>query len=1012
MAIFDVSDYGAVADGVTDARPHIQAALDAAGLAGGTNTVVIPAGTYFLSNMLVVPSNVTLQGVGAATVLVTPPGDLPGVNFDGVWHFGVIGLIGVTDAAVKNLSIDMETNNTHANGIIMATDGLGNVTTGSHIEGVYIEGNNSHQYLIWNFNAQNTTIINNTLDGNVTSGAASEQEGIEVFGGQNVLIQSNTLTDIGSNAIYAWEDVTIPSPFSGIDIIGNTVIRGKQGIFVVPYTTASDINITGNSTDGQFGRGIFIASANGTTLSNVLVDGNTITNAAEIGIWLSDQGASWNDVVVTNNNVQHVTGRSSSTGIRVDAENVEITNNAVSDVNYAGIYFANASNSSATGNVITDARTLPLYVETYNSTNVVFSDNEGVLQSSSGASATIVLGDTEIDATGQSTTITIIFNTIIPGFEADNVVLPSGVSVSSLTSTNGGRTWTGTLTVADNVFISAGTVQLTLVDVLVNLSGTPYLISATASFVANTYDGVVLTAGDGGESLVGGIGNDTLIGGTSNDTLNGGLGSDSMSGGAGNDAYHVDASGDLTIEQAGQGDDTAIASVSWTLGAGQAVETLRVNTSNASAITLTGNDLANNFYGRAAGADTLIGAGGNDRLFDQGGASTLNGGGGDDFFFVTNTGTRVIEANGGGSDSLYVTVNYTLAAEQAIEYINLYSSGGLNVAGNEFDNWIDGGGGNDTINGGNGNDYITGGNGNDSLVGGAGNDRMLGGSGTNTMIGGAGNDTFFVASTTDIVSEATGGGSDTVLASISWTLGAGQSVEFLQVAAATVGSIALAGNELANTLYGRAAGGDTLDAGGGNDRLFDLGGATTMIGGSGDDFIMLSNAGSAAFEAVGGGADSLYVTVSYSLTAGQEIEYVNLYSSSGLSVAGNEFANWIDGGVGNDTIDGGSGNDYLVGGAGNDVIVGGFGNDKIEGLLGDGDDTFVFANTWGNDIVLGFDNDHDTLDLTQVSGLDNVSQLTIATLYDSSLLISYGNDSIRLIGNVNAITILDDIIVA
>ena len=60
--------------------------------------------------------------------------------------------------------------------------------------------------------------------------------------------------------------------------------------------------------------------------------------------------------------------------------------------------------------------------------------------------------------------------------------------------------------------------------------------------------------------LIGTNGNDTLIGLVGADTLNGGLGADRMVGGNAGDLYYVNDAGDLTIEVAGGGADTVIAS--------------------------------------------------------------------------------------------------------------------------------------------------------------------------------------------------------------------------------------------------------------------------------------------------------------------------------------------------------------------------------------------------------------------------------------------------------------------
>lgn len=147
-------------------------------------------------------------------------------------------------------------------------------------------------------------------------------------------------------------------------------------------------------------------------------------------------------------------------------------------------------------------------------------------------------------------------------------------------------------------------------------------------------------------SLVGNVGNDTLHGSSRGDLLNGKAGADIMAGHVGNDRYYVDNAGDRIIELDGEGTDTIYASVSYTLRAGQEVETIRAETlGGTTAISLAGNEYGQIIQGNA-GSNKLYGYGGNDTLYGYGGADTLNGGDGNDKLYGGLGNDTLIGGNG------------------------------------------------------------------------------------------------------------------------------------------------------------------------------------------------------------------------------------------------------------------------------------------------------------------------------------------------------------------------------
>ena len=205
--------------------------------------------------------------------------------------------------------------------------------------------------------------------------------------------------------------------------------------------------------------------------------------------------------------------------------------------------------------------------------------------------------------------------------------------------------------------------------------------------------------------------------------------------------------------------------------------------------TITG-DANDNVLNGGAGNDTMVGGGGNDTFIGGTGANSMTGATGNDTYFVDNVGDVVVELANQGTDTINTTLTtYSLAALANVENLTFTGVGNFTGTGNAAANIITGGAGDDTLNG---------------------------GAGADTLVGGTGNDTYFVDNALDVVTENVGEGTDTLLATASYTLAAGSEVETLKVNAPT--GLTLTGNEFANTIVGNI-GNDTLIGGAGNDTL-------------------------------------------------------------------------------------------------------------------------------------------------------------------------------------------------
>lgn len=256
------------------------------------------------------------------------------------------------------------------------------------------------------------------------------------------------------------------------------------------------------------------------------------------------------------------------------------------------------------------------------------------------------------------------------------------------------------------------------------------------------------------------------------------------------------------------------------------------------------------------------------------------------------------------------------------------------------DDWIFGGGGTDRlfghtgddhIYGGDGNDYIYGGYGDDSLYGGDGNDRIFGGVGNDRLEAGAGDDRLEGWNGADTLSG--GSGQDELLGGR--------------------GSDTLYGGSGKDSLYGHA-GADTLYGGANNDSLYGGQGDDVLYGGDGGD--VLDGGGGTDTVSYADSTDGVIVNLSTGDASGgfavgdSFIDIENLIGTkNGDQLYGNDGDNVLSAGDGRDHLYGGAGDDTLHGGADQDILKGDAGTNM---LFGDGgDDGFLVSE--GLDIIDG-----------------------------------------------------------
>ena len=207
-------------------------------------------------------------------------------------------------------------------------------------------------------------------------------------------------------------------------------------------------------------------------------------------------------------------------------------------------------------------------------------------------------------------------------------------------------------------------------------------------------------------NLIGNRVDNELWGNDGANFIDGRDGVDIMYGFGGNDIYIVETAGDIVIELAGQGLDTIFTSISWTLD--HDLERLGVNGFTTTyAITLTGNELANEMWGND-GANIIDG---------KAGADLMTGFAGNDAYFVDNANDIIIETGAGGTDIVFASASYALGEDvERLTVSDTSSSFAINLTGNARANEISGNNGANVLSGQGGSDLLIGNGGADTFA--------------------------------------------------------------------------------------------------------------------------------------------------------------------------------------------------------------------------------------------------------------------------------------------------------
>jgi hypothetical protein len=335
-AIWNVKDFGATdTTGASDMTTYIQAALTAAGAAGG-GEVYFPAGTYRVDSVLSIPSKVRVRGAGMSVTTVKH-GGASNVN---VFQNTTFAVGGNTDIEICDMTID----GNKAGGSGLHCVRFTGVVRGRLVRCRIINGVWAN--IIVKSDASLAAGINQDIQILDCDISYSDDSAIDLADAVRWIVAGCTMTDNDQTGLNIEPNVAQEHVKQGIAVNNvitapNIAVPGGMGIHVMGYSQGTyegvieDVTITGN-TLSQLRFAIQVEGAN---VRGVTITGNLAANIRHYGIAVATGATATKDVQITGNIVVNPSTASLGT--------------------YSGIWLQNARRCVVVGNALVDTNGSP-----------------------------------------------------------------------------------------------------------------------------------------------------------------------------------------------------------------------------------------------------------------------------------------------------------------------------------------------------------------------------------------------------------------------------------------------------------------------------------------------------------------------------------------------------------------------------------------------------------------------------------------------------------------------------